>query len=75
MLTGDKPQMRVAELVQGKGDIVPGAYTYEVQTVRVASMAPLPASFVGGQARTTDSFVLNMEGYDTLYNTLYHDTP
>ena len=65
MLTGDKPQMRVVEVVQGKGDIVPGGYTYEVQTVRVSSLAPLPTTFVGGKAVPTDSFVLNMEGYDT----------
>ena len=65
MLTGDKPQMSVVELVQGKADIMPGGYTYEVQTVRVGSLAPLPTAVVGGQTRPTDTFVLNMEGYDT----------
>ena len=73
MLTGDKPQMRVVEVVQGNADIVPGGYTYEVQTVRVGSMAPLPTAVVGGQTRTTDTFVLNMEGYESHHNT-YHNT-
>ena len=61
-LTGDKPQMSVVELVRGAADVLPGGFTYEVQTVAVTSMAPLPTDQYGA---TTDTFTLNLNGYDT----------
>jgi hypothetical protein len=57
MITGDEPIIEILEITKGSADIVPDAYTYEVQTVRLASLASLQGS--GG------TFILNMEGYNT----------
>jgi hypothetical protein len=57
MITGDEPIIEILEITKGGADIVPDAYTYEVQTVRLASLASLQGS--GG------TFILNMEGYNT----------
>lgn len=54
MLVGDEPDMQVTEVVAGTGDIVPGAYTNEVQTVRVQALSPV-----------SGYFVLGMNGYET----------
>lgn len=54
MLTGDDPRVSVAEVTRGSADIVPGAYTYEVQTVSTTAL-----STISGQ------FSLVMEGYTT----------
>ena len=54
LLEGDDPRMSVREVTKGHGDVVPGSYTYEVQTVRTTAL-----SIIAG------TFKLNMEGYDT----------
>ena len=62
MIVGDEAEMDVQELVSGNADIVPGSFTYEVQTVRVQALSAV-----------TGSFVLDMEGYQTPA-ILYSDT-
>lgn len=57
MITGDEPIIEVLEITKGSGDIVPDSYTYEVQTIRLASLASLAGS--GG------TFILAIEGYNT----------
>lgn len=61
MVTGDKPVINVVEVTKGMGDIVPGAYTQEVQTIRVTSLAPISNS----DASYASTFILNLEGYNT----------
>jgi len=54
MLLGDDPRMEVSEVVRGFGDIVPGQFTYEVQTIRTDALSNI-----------SGTFVLTMEGYQT----------
>lgn len=53
-LIGEDPQMHVAEIVAGSADVIPGGYSYEVQTIRVQSLSPV-----------SGWFVLGMAGYET----------
>jgi len=55
MLLGDHVQMKVSEQVKGFGDIIPGEYTYEVQTIRTTALSAI----------SSGSFVLDMAGYKT----------
>ncbi|KAF0686390.1 hypothetical protein As57867_021731, partial [Aphanomyces stellatus] len=46
MLQGDFPQMLVREITAGNSDIVPGAFTYEVQDIYTSAISPLAGTFV-----------------------------
>jgi len=54
MLVGDNPQMDVKEVVKGNADIVPGGFTYEVQSVTTTALSPI-----------SGTFTLNYGGYTT----------
>lgn len=54
LLLGDDPRMEVEEITPGMGDIVPGSFTYEVQTISTFALSTL-----------SGTFRLNMEGYIT----------
>jgi len=77
MLLGDNPVMVAEELVVGTGDIVPGYFTNEVQTVRVNSFSPVNGTFrlsMGGYEtvdisfdETASGFKQILEGIPTIY--------
>jgi len=54
MMLGEDVQMKVTEKVRGFGDIYPGQYTHEVQTITVSALSPVYGTFV-----------LEMGGYKT----------
>jgi len=54
LLVGDDPRMDIVEITKGNCDIVPGLYTYEVQTIHTSALSPIDGWFR-----------LNFEGYDT----------
>ena len=51
---GDDARIEVATLQDGDCDVLPGGFSYEVQTVYLASLSPV-----------TGSFTLNFEGQET----------
>ena len=53
-LVGDDARIEVATLQDGDCDVLPGGFSYEVQTVYLASLSPV-----------TGSFTLNFEGQET----------
>jgi hypothetical protein len=58
MLLGDEARCSVKEVVAGDWDIVPGEFTYEVQTIRVTSDTNI--TYPGSAF-----FTLSMQGYTT----------
>jgi hypothetical protein len=77
MLLGDKPEIRVAEVTNGVADLVPGHFTYEVQTVTATGYSDLGGTFtLTFEGRTTSNIAFgataaemttHLEGLDTIH--------
>eukprot|EP00937_MAST-01D_sp_MAST-1D-sp2_P000055 g55.t1 len=66
MLQGDQPEVRVVEVMPGDANLIPGQFTYEVQTITTQALSAIGGTFkLSFEGRETPSIGFDAAAYAT----------